>query len=354
MHMSVCRYHDTTISFPRTIPSPCECSSLFDNVVVVNVTTVPTQGANAHLLQRHGFNAEISQTRRTFGHDIVGGITVEFSQAWEGRHAKHLSHAVWNPNQRSDFIRQPDGPHWLPDGVTHILAHLRHRVRTGSRQLVRRAHGCGVRDGGDNSLRHVTNVDGTLQGVAIVGQRKRSGHLVNGSKAVEKVVLIPNHDSGAQNRGVGEFLTHGKLAKALGLEKRILRCRIRAERRNVNQAGSPCLCSGACDNAGAVDVDIVERKVAGRMLLHGHVDDNVRVLHRVCHCLGIQKLVLWKVDLSQVAHHAKMSNAELTASEWANDLRSDLSKPVDSVARQEGAGCIPVDAHHSRNHTRDG
>ena len=116
-------------------------------------------------------------------------------------------------------------------------------------------------------------------------------------KTVEKTILGTEHGSGSHNSRLGEDVTDNLLTASLGAVKlrgRVQLCRVG---RDVNETVDIILGDGRSNAVGALDVDILEVKVLGRIIPTNQVVDNVRMAHGLLDGLGVPEIVFLEGEI---------------------------------------------------------
>jgi hypothetical protein len=108
-------------------------------------------------------------------------------------------------------------------------------------------------------------------------------------------------------------------------------------RGDVDEAVDVVLCDGRGDAVGALDVDVLEVEVLGRVVAADKVEDHVRVAHALLNAVGVAQVVLGEDDAAQVARHLEMALGHLLA-EGHHDGASLARESVDNVSSQESGG----------------
>ena len=254
-----------------------------------------------------------------------------------------------------DLVRGADGPpqslvqhaqHGLDRGLGHVdvaaglhdllVDHgrdLLHAVLLGAVELEGLAGGRVVVA---DDLEGLADVDGVHRPEAL-------GHVVGGQdvggagQTVEKAVLEAEHGRGPHDGGLGEDVAGDGLAVVLCLVEVRGRVRVDGVRGDVDVAVDVVLGDGRGDAVGALDVDVLEVEVLGRVVAADQVEDHVRVAHALLNAVGVAQVVLGEDDAAQVAGDLEMALGHLLAV-GDHDGASCACQTVDNVSSQESSG----------------
>lgn len=254
--------------------------------------------------------------------DLVGGA--------DGPPESLVQHAEHGLDHRLGHVDVAAGLH---DFLVDQRGDLLHAVLLGAVELEGLAGGAVVVADDLEGFADVNGVDGPEALGHVVG-----GEDVGGAgQAVQEAVLETEHGRRPDDGGLGEDVAGDLLAVVLGLVELGWRVGVDRVGGDVDEAVDVVLGHGGGNAVGALDVDVLEVEVLGRVVAANQVEDHVRVAHALLNALGVAQVVLGEDHAAQVTGDLEMALGHLLA-EGHDDGASCARESVDDVSAQEAGG----------------